>query len=175
MSPSFQSVNSGPPHSGIDTTVDLEAGLTHSPLPTNTPFCLGLARRGSLGEGGWKRLRIPEFTRPPGRGPSGSTTTCGRYPHPLHLEVGWQVRALKQTLGHSPNPDLEVSGHQGCGSTKKEGLVFPGSVMPAESPARFPDSLSPPPLPSIFLITDGEPEGLEATGSPCWEMGGLQL
>ena len=106
LSPSFQSMNSDPPHSGTDTAVDLEAGLTHSLLPTNTPFCLGLAKRGSLGEEGWKRLRIPEFTRPPGH-PLGSTTTCGRYPHPLHLEVGWQVRALKQTLGLSPNPDLE--------------------------------------------------------------------
>lgn len=69
MSPSFQSMNSDPPHSGTDTAVDLEAGLTHSPLPTNAPFCLGLAKRGSLGEGGWKRLRIPEFTRPPGKVP----------------------------------------------------------------------------------------------------------
>ena len=68
-------------------------------------------------------------------------------------------------------PKSRPGGHQGCGSTKKEGFVFPGSV----TPARFPDSLSPPPVPSIFLITDGEPEGLEATGSPCWEMGGLQL
>ena len=144
--PSFQSMNSDPPHSGTDTAVDLEAGLTHSPLPTNTPFCLGLAKRGSLGEGGWKRLRIPEFIRPPGR-PLGSTTTCGWYPHPLHLEVGWQVRALKQTLGLSPNPDLE--GTKGVGAPRRRGLFsqvqlrLPGSQTPSH-PHQSPQfSLSP--------------------------------
>lgn len=64
LSPSFQGVNSDPPHSHIGTAVDQEVGLAHSPLPTNAQFCQGLAERGSLGEGGWKRLGAPEFTRP---------------------------------------------------------------------------------------------------------------
>lgn len=64
MLPSFESVNSDPPHSGTDTAVDQEAGLAHSPLPTNAPVCLGLADSSSHKEGGWKRLGVPEFTRP---------------------------------------------------------------------------------------------------------------
>lgn len=64
MLPSFESVNSDPPHSGTDTAVDQEAGLAHSPLPTNAPVCLGLTDSSSHEEGGWKRLGVPEFTRP---------------------------------------------------------------------------------------------------------------
>lgn len=47
-------------------------------------------------------------------------------------------------------------GAQGCGdTTTTEGLVFPGSAPPPESPGRFQDSRSPPPLPSIFLSANG--------------------
>lgn len=132
LSPAFRRVNSDPPHSGTDTAVDQEAGLAHSPLPTNAPFCLGLAERGSQEEGGWKRLGVPEFTRPRF---FGFHNCMWVVPPSLHLEMGCQVRAPKQNSRLSPNPRLEVSGHKGCGIAKQEGFVFPGSVTPAESPA----------------------------------------
>lgn len=143
-------MNSDLSHSGTETAVAQEEGLTHSPIPIEAPFCLGLAERGSLDEGterGWEPLSAR------GQSPLGSTVVCRLYPHSLHLEVKQQFRALKPTFRLPPIQACR------CGGTKEEGLVIPGSVTPAESPARFPDSLSPPPLPSIFFSTDGANPG----------------
>lgn len=118
-------MNSDPPHSGVDIAVDQEVGLAHS--PTNAPFYLGLAERGSFGEGAWKRLGAPEFTK--------HRSLC------FHNYM-WIVPPFSAFRGElagqgseadiqaPPKPRSVPMRAQGCGGTKKEGLVFPGSVIP---------------------------------------------
>lgn len=164
-------MNSDLPHSDTDTAVDQEAGLAHSPLPTNAPFCLGLAERGGQEEGGWKRLAAPDFTR---LRSLGSTTACGLYPHSLHLEVGWKVRALRQAFKLPPVQACRCGGVTDVGTPRRSGLSSQ-IVTPAESPTSYPDSLSPPPLPSICLSTNGATQGTRGHWGSLFGMGKSQL